>query len=297
MTRRTAETPAPKRILVGTCGYSYADWIGPFYPAGTKANGMLGFYARRFAAVEVDSTYYRVPAAKTIDSMVRRTPPLFRFTAKLPGAGTHGPDLGTRRVHDDVLLFRTNIEPMVTAGKMGCVLAQFPNAFRPNDATRDYLVMLVDALPGVRLCAEFRHREWQTGETIELLTSLGIGLVNVDEPHFKTLMRESSDVTSDVSYVRFHGRNAATWWRGTNETRYDYLYSPQELLPWVDRIIDMCANPDVKEVFAYFNNHRRGQAVRNAEMFIDMLSERSPDVARAAGAAGGSDPEIELPLF
>ena len=297
MTRRKAETPGRKRILIGTCGYSYTDWIGPFYPPGTKSNDMLGLYAKRFAAVEVDSTYYRVPSAKTIDSLVRRTPPAFRFTAKLPGAGTHLPDLGTRRVHDDVLLFRTNVEPMVAAGKLSCVLAQFPNAFRPNDATRDYLGMLAEALPAVRLCAEFRHREWQTHETIDLLTTLGIGLVNVDQPHFKTLMRESSDVTSDLAYVRFHGRNAANWWRGTNETRYDYFYSPQELLPWADRIIDICANPEVKEVFAYFNNHRRGQAVRNAEMLIEMLAERSPDVVRAAADPDPSGSAIELPLF
>jgi uncharacterized protein YecE (DUF72 family) len=122
----------------------------------------------------------------------------------------------------------------------------------------------------------------------------GVGLVSVDQPHFKPLMRQSSDVTSDVSYVRFHGRNAANWWRGTNATRYDYLYSREELLPWVERIVGISANSDVKEVFAFFNNHRRGRAGCNAEMLIEMLSERSPEVARADARA--SDAAIELPL-
>jgi uncharacterized protein YecE (DUF72 family) len=110
---------------------------------------------------------------------------------------------------------------------------QFPDSFRPNEATRSYLEMLRESLDDVALVAEFRHREWQTNETIELLRELNVGLVNVDQPHFKTLLRGSSDVTSDITYIRFHGRNVANWWRGTNETRYDYLYEPAELEPWV----------------------------------------------------------------
>jgi uncharacterized protein YecE (DUF72 family) len=256
---------------------------------------MLELYAQHFRSVEIDSSYYRVPAAASIESMVRRTPQDFRFTAKLPGTGTHLPQPGNAPVHDDIFLFRRNLTPMIEAGKLACVLAQFPNSFRPNDATRAYLAQLRDALPDLELCAEFRHREWQTNDTIELLQSRNIGLVNVDQPHFKTLMRESSDTTSSVAYIRFHGRNVENWWRGTNETRYDYLYSPEELLPWVNRIIDITANPDVREVFAFFNNHRRGQAVKNAEMLIEMLAERVPDLAPLNAHPEGAEPALELP--
>lgn len=259
------------RVLIGTCGYSYKDWIGPVYPPGTKSIQMLPLYARRFPIVEIDSTYYRVPSASTFESMMRRSPEGFRFTAKLPSAGTHLPELGSHRVHDDVRLFRHNLAPLLKAGRLAAVLAQFPNAFRPNDATRSYLGMLREALPDVPLAAEFRHREWQTNATLELLADLGIAIVLVDEPHFKGLVRESSDVTANFAYIRLHGRNAKNWWRGTNETRYDYLYTAGELEPWVKRIVDVAANPNVKEVLAFLNNHPRGQAVKNAEMLTAMV--------------------------
>jgi uncharacterized protein YecE (DUF72 family) len=288
------ETARP-RIAVGTCGFSYKDWVGPVYPPRTKSAEMLELYARQFRAVEIDSTYYRVPGIATFESMARRTPEAFRFAVKLPSAGTHLPDPGKHSVHDDVLLLRRNVAPLIDVGKFACVLMQFPNSFRPNDATRLYLEMLRESLDDIALVAEFRHREWQSAETIDLLRALRVGLVNVDQPHFKTLMRESSDVTSDIAYIRFHGRNVANWWRGTNETRYDYLYQPDELEPWVHRIVDISANPDVREVFSFFNNHALGQAVRNAEMFEAMLKSALPDDV-VASAADHLPKALQLPL-
>jgi uncharacterized protein YecE (DUF72 family) len=285
-------------VSVGTCGYSYKDWIGPVYPSGTRPSEMLDLYARHFTTVEIDATYYRVPGASTFESMARRTPPGFRFAAKLPGTGTHLPDPAAVGVHADVLQLRQNVAPLIDAGKFACFLAQFPNSFRPSAATRSYLEVLREALDDVALVAEFRHREWQTSDTLELLRGLHIGLVNVDEPHFKTLPRASSDVTSPIAYVRFHGRNAADWWRGSNVTRYDYSYRPDEIAPWADRIVDIVADPGVREVYAYFNNHARGQSVRNAEMFEEMLRERLPDaVLHDAPPASTEGPvSLELPL-
>ncbi len=276
-------------VRVGTCGYSYKDWIGPLYPPKTAATEMLGLYARHFTTVEIDATYYRVLPQSTFESMAARTPDGFRFTAKLPSAGTHMPQPGQHHIHEDVLAFRRNLEPLLDAGKFACVLAQFPNAFHPNEGTHSYLEMLRESLEGIPLVAEFRHREWQTDETLQLLRRLDVGLVNVDEPHFKTLFRESTDVTSSIAYVRFHGRNAKNWWRGTNESRYDYLYEPAELEPWAQRIVDISANPEVKEVLAFFNNHARGQAVKNAELFEDMLKTVLPKgmVQTAAAAPPG----------
>jgi uncharacterized protein YecE (DUF72 family) len=293
--RGVSRTPS---VAVGTCGYSYKDWVGPVYPPGTKSGEMLDLYARRFTTVEIDATYYRVPGASTFESMARRTPAAFRFAAKLPGTGTHLPDPGTLGVHEDVVQLRQNIAPLIDAGKFACFLAQFPNSFRPNAATRSYLEALREELDDVALVAEFRHREWQTNETLELLRALQIGLVNVDEPRFKTLPRASGDVTSEIAYIRFHGRNAANWWRGTNVTRYDYSYRPDEVAPWADRIVDIAANPTVREVYAYFNNHARGQAARNAEMFEEMLQVRLPGaVLHAAPPTSKEAPApMELPF-
>jgi uncharacterized protein YecE (DUF72 family) len=279
---RAQETPVAGRhhgaatVVVGTCGFSYADWVGPVYPKGTKAGAMLELYAQRFAIVEIDATYYRVPPASTFASMARRTPHTFRFTAKLPGPATHVSVEAAGGVHPDVEAFRRAVDPLLEADRFVAALMQFPSSFHPNEATRDHLVALRRALPDLELAAEFRNREWQTNETLELLRELQIALVNVDEPQFKSLPRPSSDVTSHLSYVRFHGRNYQQWWKGDNATRYDYEYRPDELEPWAQRIVDIAANPDVREVLAFFNNHARGQAVRNAELFESMLSARMP---------------------
>jgi uncharacterized protein YecE (DUF72 family) len=219
-------------VAIGTCGFSYRDWIGPVYPKGTKSAAMLELYAARFPVVELDVTYYRVPPAATFAAMAARTPATFRFCAKLPGTATHLPAEARGSIHSDVEEFRRALDPLIQADRFAVALA--------------------------------------------LLRELQIAIVNVDEPHFKDLPRASSDVTADFSYVRFHGRNYTTWWRGTNETRYDYEYPPAELEPWAARIVDIAANPDVREVLGFFNNHARGQAVRNAELFEGMLESQLP---------------------
>lgn len=263
-------------VAIGTSGFSYKDWVGPVYPKGTKPAEMLSLYSRRFPIVEIDSTYYGPPRLQVVESWANRTPEHFRFTAKLPGNGTHVPAPALGTIHDDVKLFRANLAPLIASGKFAATLMQFPNAFRPSEATERHLRALRGALEGVPLVAEFRHREWQTNDTLALLHELGIGLVAVDEPQYRSLPRPSTDVTSSIAYVRFHGRNYEQWWKGDNVTRYDYLYSAEELAPWVDRLIDLAANPDVREVLAFFNNHARGQAARNAEMFEKMVGARLP---------------------
>jgi len=125
--------------------------------------------------------------------------------------------------------------------------------------------------------AEFRNRDWQTARTHEFLSELGVGWCNVDMPRYETLLLPSSDVTSSIGYVRFHGRNAQKWWSGDNVTRYDYLYSPDELIPWTDRAAEI--EEQAEQTYAFFNNHARGNAVRNAEMLSDLLRERYGEAA------------------
>lgn len=260
------------RPYVGTCGYSYTDWKGPFYPEKIKPAEMLPYYARHFGSVEIDATYYRVLSAKTFASMANRTPEAFRFSVKLPGSVTHVPQ--NEDVHSDAAAWREGVEPLIAAGKFACGLAQFPYGFKPEPRNREYLRALRDAMHDVPLVMEFRNREWQTDETLQLLRDLGVGWTNVDEPQFKGLLRPGADVTSRIAYVRLHGRNYERWWSGDNATRYEYLYSAEELVPWTDRVVDLAAHPEVREVYVYFNNHRRGNAARNAEMLEEMLSEK-----------------------
>jgi uncharacterized protein YecE (DUF72 family) len=261
-------------IHVGTCGYSYPDWKGPFYPPTIRPPEMLAFYAGVFTAVEIDATYYRVPSRATFATLAARVPRGFRFAVKLPGSATHVPDSERRAVHADVELLRRNLEPLVESGTLAAILMQFPNGFHSTPQARAHIADLREALPDLPLVAEFRHRAWQTNDTLEFLREREIGWVNVDMPAYETLMRPSADVTSSIAYVRFHGRNAKTWWKGTNVTRYDYAYSADELGPWADRLIELATNPDVTEVLGFFNNHRRGAAARNAQEFNAMLRAR-----------------------
>jgi uncharacterized protein YecE (DUF72 family) len=265
------------RIYIGTCGYSYKDWIGRFYPEGIKPTAMLPFYAEHFSAVEIDATYYRIPSVATFASMDRRTPADFRFTVKLPGSVTHLPSDEAEGVPDDARIFRESIEPLVASGKLAAVLMQFPNGFRPTARTETYVRALRKALPDLALVAEFRNREWQRPETIALLSEASIGWCNVDEPQFDGLLRPSSDVVGPLAYVRFHGRNYEKWWRHEkSEERYDYEYTLEDLAPWTERVAEMAS--EAKTTFALFNNHRFGQAAKNADMFAGML------LAASAGA-------------
>jgi uncharacterized protein YecE (DUF72 family) len=281
-------------IYVGTCGFSYKDWVGPFYPPKVKAGEMLGYYAREFCAVEIDSSYYGVPSPRTVESMARRTPPDFRFSFKVPQTVTHPSEKAPLHVHDDARLLRQSLAPLESVGKLACVLAQFPNAFKPDGGRESYIERVVDAFEGVPVVVEFRNRLWQRPETIALLRALGAGYCNVDMPRLEGLLGPSSEVTGPVGYVRFHGRNTATWWRGTNVTRYDYSYTPQELVPWTDRIAEIEAQTE--QTFVFFNNHANGQAPRNAEMIASLLDERYGAGARNVVAHATGDQPFQATL-
>jgi uncharacterized protein YecE (DUF72 family) len=282
-------------IYVGTCGFSYKDWIGPFYPPKIKPVEMLPFYARVFPAVEIDSSYYGVPSLQTVESMTARTPSNFRFSFKVPQTVTHPPDPHATNVHDDAALLLESLAPAVRAGKLACVLAQFPNGFKPEEPQERYVRRVVEALEGVPVVVEFRNRRWQRPQTLELLRELGAGYCNVDMPHLEGLLAPSADASGAVGYVRFHGRNAKTWWRGSNVTRYDYLYDPGELVPWTDRIAGV--EEQTTDTYVFFNNHANGKAAVNAEMIQTLLDERYGSRAEefVARGEGGNPDQGTLP--
>jgi uncharacterized protein YecE (DUF72 family) len=152
--------------------------------------------------------------------------------------------------------------------------------------------MAAEALQPLPLVAEFRNREWQDAGTHRLLSELRVGWCNVDMPRYDTLLEPSSDVTSSVGYVRFHGRNAANWWTGTNVTRYDYEYSPEELEPWANRVAEI--EDAAETTFTFFNNHARGSAARNAELFIELLQARFGAAAGAIARREGAPAQRTL---
>jgi uncharacterized protein YecE (DUF72 family) len=175
------------RIRVGTSGYSFADWVGPFYPAGTPRGKMLDEYVHHFDVVEINSSYYRIPSAAMFERMEQKTPAGFEFVVKLFRGMTH-------EIEDDPQMFREfvdSVTPLKDADKFAGFLAQFPWKFKNGKAEKAHLVSLRKRLGEAPLFVEFRHDSWVEDKTFEFLRDLGVGYCSVDEPRLKGLVRWS----------------------------------------------------------------------------------------------------------
>lgn len=268
------EPPKPQRpVRIGTSGYSFQDWVGPFYPHALRSADHLRYYAARFDCLEVNVTYYRVPDARLLASMDRRTPPGFDFLVKLHGDITH------RKSRDRAIdrAFDAALAPLRDSGKLRGLLAQFPYGFKNTDANRAFLSDLRQRFPDEDLFVEFRNSGWNTDAVFDFLGSLGLGFVSVDEPPLPGLLPPQVRATTGVGYVRLHGRNAANWYAGApgerdrGRDRYDYLYDEKELQEWAQKIRALVA--DVRQVYVFFNNCHAGQAPINAQAFRDLLAD------------------------
>ncbi len=232
---------------------------------------MLDYYARRFKTTEINSSYYAIPGAASFAGMARKTPDDFEFVVKAHKDMTHGEELQPE-IFD---IFRGATQPLREAGKFGCMLAQFPWSFRHNDENVGKLRQFREMVGDLPTVIEFRNAEWVSDETFGLLRELDFGFCSVDEPHLKGLMPPVAAATSNIGYVRFHGRNAKKWWQHDQpHERYDYLYSEEELQPWVPKVRDIEA--DTSKTYVFFNNHYRGKSAQNAQMFAKLLGLELP---------------------
>ncbi len=252
-------------IIVGTSGYSFDDWVGSFYPRGIRKGDMLKEYTKHFRGVEVNSTYYRIPHPAVLRRMEEKTPSDFEFVIKANQEMTHN------QSKDGALYrqFKDAIQPIIDAGKFGGIIAQFPWGFKRTRENIEHLEFLKEKFQDFPLFVEFRNSEWITPDLFENLRSMGIGYCAVDEPRLKGLVPPIAEVTTDIGYVRLHGRNAKNWWGGGGD-RYDYLYTKDELKEWVEKIRRMAAR--AKKTFVFFNNCHAGQAARNAKLMKELLN-------------------------
>ena len=266
---QTKATNTPPRILVGTSGYAYSEWVDAgFYPPGTGSARMLEHYAGIFPVTEINYTWYQMPKAPAMDRMRRRPPQEFRFAAKLTRTLTHevGADWPSQAAR-----YREGIAPLVQSGQLVAVLVQLPPFFRRNPKNRRYLARLLDALAGLPLAVEFRHVSWATDRVFAALEARRVALVGVDVPALPDLFPSLAVVTSpDLFYIRFHGRNASGWRSGNMQKQFDYDYSEAELDPWAREHIPSMARQAGTGII-FFNNHVRGQAPRNARMLMEQL--------------------------
>jgi uncharacterized protein YecE (DUF72 family) len=258
-------------IYIGTSGWSYpkgeGTWQGFFYPAG-KINE-LEYYSQFFNTVEVNSSFYRPPAPGFVYNWAKRVPPGFLFAVKLWQKFTH-PKMYQEATGEDAVIaqsdvdqFKKSLEPLVKYSKLGALLAQFPPSFRNDGYGQQIIGALAKTFGQYPLAVELRHRSWSDDPgTEKLLRGLNIAWVQIDEPKFSTSVAQEVPLTADMAYFRFHGRNAAEWWTGDSATRYRYLYSPDEIGQLAERVKKAAAKS--KLLFAFFNNHWKAYAPRNA---------------------------------
>lgn len=297
MTEVGRSRSASPRVRVGTSGWSYPSgngtWNGVFYPGpGQRPRGSgkfdeLKFYAEHFDTVEINSTFYRIPAVSTAQSWARRTPKDFDFSLKLYQKFTH-PDMFHEATgadpHDlgkaDVDAFRKAIDPLASAGKLGALLAQFPASFKNDANSRGYLEWLLKGFSDYELAVELRHRSWSDDPkpTLQILSAYGAALAQIDEPKFKDSIRQDikGPNLETFSYLRLHGRNAAQWWKhDKSEDRYNYLYTAKELEPFADAVKE-ATRKEVKKAYLYANNHFSAKSVANAAILKHQLGQELP---------------------
>ncbi len=267
-------TKPTSTLLVGPAGWAYPDWAGYVYPS-PKPKGFheATYLAQFFDTIEINTSFYHPLKPENAVSWLDRVAhnPNFLFTAKLWQNFTHDPSTSL----EDERAVRAGFEPLVKAGKLGAVLAQFPFSFHSNPENFAYLASLLIRFGDYPLVVELRHSSWHSAQTLALLSEHRAAFCNVDQPVIGRSLEPTAEVTSPIGYVRLHGRRYDTWFDDNPTTprheRYNYLYTQEELDPWVHRIRDL--QEHTRKTFVITNNHYLGKAVVNALQLISVLKE------------------------
>jgi uncharacterized protein YecE (DUF72 family) len=258
-------------VRIGTAGHSYRDWVGGFYPPGTRSGDMLPFYAGQFSIVEINSSFYRPPTRAQIARMVDRTPPEFAFTLKIPKSVSHG------RTSDDLAAFRMAVEPMAQAGRLHGLLLQTPQSFHNTASNHTWLEHVGQQLRPYHVSVEFRHRSWADPNLIDWLEHVGLDVVSVAVPDLPSLFPSGVRIANRRIYARFHSGNAANWYAG-GKPRYEYDFSEEELGVWASQL-KMAANAgQAGECLIFFNNCVTTRAIENAHLLASLLKRSEPAV-------------------
>lgn len=293
-------------IQIGTCSWTEKTLIqsGEFYPQDVRtAESRLRYYAEHFDTVEVDSTYYAIPAMQTTSLWAERTPQDFIFHIKAYGALTgHGVDpaalpegirnqlsekdkserhvfIRERTLRERIAeRFRDALIPLVNANKLGVIVFQFPPWFYYSTANMDFILQAGELMKGLPIAVEFRHGSWLTSEkrdsVLHLLRENRLTYITADEPQYGSLATVPflADHTTPIAYFRFHGRNKENWLKKGIETslRYAYLYSDSEVKEVKAVIKHMDSSAQI--TYVMFNNCYGNFAVRNAMKLKEELA-------------------------
>jgi len=264
-------------MRVGPAGWSYPDWAGYVYPSRrSKGFHEAAYLAEFFDTIEINTSFYQpLPpdhAAQWIDRVAAN--PRFVFTAKLWQRFTHdASSIDSRTAAEDERAVRAGFDVLLAANKLGAVLLQFPFSFHRTKETVAHLSAVLKRFVDYPLVVEVRHETWNAPETLALLREHGAGFCNIDQPLIGRSLAPSAQVTSPVGYVRLHGRRYDTWFSDDAAIpageRYNYLYSAEELAPWITRVRKVSEH--ARDTFVVTNNHFQGKAAVNALQLISIL--------------------------
>ncbi len=252
-------------LLVGTQGWDYGAWVGPFYPQGTKPKEMLGIYGRAFSTAEVVSTAYGLPSDPAVAQWRSDTPPRFEFALRLPQAITH-----ERRLTDcDKLVrrFLDRVSPL--DDRLGPILVQMSPAFKAGGGNQTVLEKFLGELPsGYRWAVEFRDPGWTTPAVSDMLRRRNVATVLVDGRWIRReqMMELAIEPTADFAYVR---------WLGTGKRLVDFSYvqleREREIEAWADAVRVLASRVD--KVYGYFSNHFQGHAPQSVRTLQQLVGQ------------------------
>jgi uncharacterized protein YecE (DUF72 family) len=253
-----------KKVLIGTSGWGYDEWVGPFYPKGLRKEDYLLYYSEIFYTNEINTTFYNIPPRGVVDNWVSKTPRDFIFSAKLPQSITHEHKLDIDLCLDDLNYFLSVMAPLIESRKLLAFLIQLPPYFKKDEHFGN-LREFITNWPGdhrndnYSLVIEFRDKSWMNDEVFQYLANKALTYCAVIEP----LLPPRMDVTNPAfSYIRFHGYGKKIW--------FDYCFTEEEIKRWVQPIREVIQKSD--RVGIYFNNHFSGYAAKNSLMLMKELS-------------------------
>src|ERR1700736_876735 len=272
---------APKRVRIGTAGWSYKDWDGIFYPSGMNHRKMhpLEYLARFFDTTEINTSFYgplKAELAKFWCRKVAAVNPGFLFTAKLYRAFTHSPiavmeptsAATIRPTDEDEARTREGLDALADEGRLGALLIQFPVSFKNTSLNREYLDRLLRQFIEYPRVVEVRDSSWNNPETLADFARNNVSFCNIDQPVLGKSLAPTEHVTAPIAYVRLHGRNYDNWFvdKGSESDnrndRYNYLYNERELAGWKERIENVAERAETTYVIT--NNHFESKAGVNA---------------------------------
>ena len=263
-------------LYIGTSGYSYKEWKDVFYPKSIKLDEMLQYYCTKFDTVEINSSFYKIPSAKTVEDWNKTTPQQFKFVQRFLTLNSQM-HVRSRRTQATFRIISSKHDALITSNKLTAILLQLPPKFsyeehlprlesflaywnEKKDVLRESRMNSKSEEP--ELVVEFRNTDWMREESFNLLRKYDASYCTVVEP----LLPPTIELTSKLYYMRFHGFGQKIW--------FDYLFSNAQLDEWKPKIQDLKGK--VEKVIMYFNNHFSGNAVKNADYMKKILEYGTP---------------------